>query len=97
MTYDPTDYVDGIPGYDPAGTAAVGDWFDVDAARRAIDFFCLYIRHVKGPLAGEPYTLEDWERSIIANAFGWKRADGSRRYREVFEYGRREQGTSGEG
>lgn len=72
-----------IPGYDPHETA--GDcWFDDKAAQDAIDFFYECLRHVEGEKAGTPLELEPWQKAIIANVFGWKRPDGSRRYREVF-------------
>ena len=76
-----------IPGYDPVATAPEECWFDDDAARRALDFFPECLRHPKdsvGALAGAPFALEPWEQAIIANTFGWKRADGLRRYRVVF-------------
>ena len=73
----------GIPDYDPFGTAGECE-FDRDAARQALDFFPSYLRHIKGPLAGEPFALSPWERSFIANLFGWKRPDGLRRYKEAF-------------
>jgi len=72
-----------IPGYDPFRDA--GDCrFDAKVAQRACDFFPKCLTHVKGELAGKPFEMEDWQKAIIANAFGWKRADGTRRYREVF-------------
>lgn len=75
-----------IPGYDPFAQAE-GYWFDDKAARDAIDFFPECIRHVEGATAGEPFTLEPWEKSIIANLAGWKRNDNdARRYREIFIY-----------
>src|SRR5688572_19423828 len=75
-----------IPGYDPVAMAAQGDWFDAKAAQRAIDFFPGCLQHVEGASAGQPFELEPWEQAIVACIFGWKRADGSRRYREVFIY-----------
>lgn len=72
-----------IPGYDPVATA--GDCvFDEKAAQLAIDFFPECLKHVKGELAGQPFILGPWEQAIIANLFGWKRSDGTRRYRKVF-------------
>lgn len=86
-----------IPGYDPFFDA--GDCrFDVKEAQRALDFFehptkgC--IRHVKGELAGEIFKLQDWQRAIIVNIFGWKKPDGTRRYREVFIYVPRKNGKT---
>jgi len=72
-----------IPGYDPVATA--GDCvFDTAAAQRALDFFPECLTHVKGELARdrEPFLLEPWQQAIIANLFGWKRPDGTRRYRK---------------
>lgn len=86
-----------IPGYDPHAEA--GDCtFDYDAAQKAIDFFmhpedgCL--RHVEGEKAGELFILELWQQAIIANLFGWKRPDGTRRYREAFIFVPRKNGKT---
>ena len=69
-----------IPGYDPFRDA--GDcWFDKDAAQLAMDFFPECLKHVKGEKAGQPFELEKWQQSIVANLFGWKRPEGERRYR----------------
>lgn len=71
-----------IPGYDPFAQA--GDcWFDEEAALRAIAFVEECCTHVKGELAGTPLILEDWQKAVFANLFGWKRPDGTRRYRET--------------
>ncbi len=73
----------GIPGYDPVASA--GDcWFDADAALKAVEFFPRFLKHSKGKLAGKPFTLDPWQEAIIANLFGWKRPDGTRRYRQTF-------------
>lgn len=61
-----------------------GCWFDEAAAGRVCDFFELCLTHCKGDLAGKPFTLERWQRQILRAAFGWKRKDGSRRYRTVY-------------
>lgn len=82
-----------IPGYDPfadAGACA----FDEEAAARAIGFFADCLTHVKGELAGQAFQLEPWQRSIVANIFGWKRPDGTRRYREALIYVPRKNGKS---
>ena len=82
-----------IPGYDPF-TLAGDCWFDLEAARTAINFFPTYLRHIKGPKAGEPFELARWEKAIIANLFGWKRPDGLRRYREAFIFVPRKNGKT---
>lgn len=74
-----------IPGYDPIATAG-NCHFDVKAATKAVDFFPECLCHVKGALAGKPFKLEKWQKAIIANLFGWKRPDGTRRYRETLLY-----------
>lgn len=61
-----------------------GLWFDDAAALRAITFAESYCHHWKGELAGELVVLEPWERFVIGALFGWKRADGSRRYRTCY-------------
>ncbi len=83
-----------IPGYDPAATAALGEWFDVDAAEMAVAFFheCLVL--VEGHKGGEPFILEGWQRAIVGCLFGWKREDGTRRYREAFIYVPRKNGKT---
>jgi hypothetical protein len=44
-------------------------------------FFRKFLRHSKGEWAGKPFELLDWQwRDIVAPLFGWKRADGTRRY-----------------
>ncbi len=83
-----------MPGYDPIATAEPGQWFDPEAAQRAIDFFHEMLTHVKGELAGKPLILEPWQQAEIACIFGWKRRDGTRRYREVFDYEPRKNGKT---
>ena len=59
-------------------------WFDKKAADHACGFFVDLLVHVKGEWAGQPFVLEKWQREIIRNLFGWKRADGTRRYRIAY-------------
>jgi phage terminase large subunit-like protein len=74
-----------IPGYDPVVTAGKCT-YDATEARRRLEFFRRCLRHVKGEKGGQPFMLEPWQQAIIANMFGWKWPDGTRRYREVFLY-----------
>lgn len=53
---------------------------DADAAVRVIRFFGL-LRHWKGEWAGTPIDLQPWQVFILWCLFGWKRADGTRRFR----------------
>ena len=82
-----------IPGYDPIATAE-DCYFDPDAAEMAIEFFPECLCHVKGRLAGKPFKLELWQKGVIANLFGWKRPDGTRRYREALLYVARKNGKT---
>ncbi len=60
-------------------------WFDEEAADRAVQFFSVYLRHTKGRWAGSSFQLSDWQRDdIIRPIFGWKRRDGTRRYRTAY-------------
>lgn len=60
-------------------------WFDEAAADKAVTFFRRFLRHQKGEHAGRPLALDDWQADeIIRPLFGWKRADGTRRYRTAY-------------
>lgn len=60
-------------------------WFDKRAADLAVAFFEKLLVHSKGEWAGKPFKLQDWQRDdIIRPLFGWKRADGTRRYRNAY-------------
>lgn len=60
-------------------------WFDETAAKVAVLFFEKLLRHSKGEWAGQPFELMPWQRDeVIRPLFGWKRADGSRRYRRAY-------------
>lgn len=75
ITAPPTD----IAGYSPLRDA--GDCtFDPVAANHVVDFFPSCLTHTKG-FSGA-FTLEPWQRDIVATLYGWKRPDGTRRYRE---------------
>lgn len=82
-----------LPGYDPRKQSS-GCTFDHDAARHAIQFFEELLHFVEGKKAGQPFLLERWQKAIVANLFGWKREDGTRRYREVLIYIGKKQGKS---
>ena len=69
-----------VSGYDPIATAAGCHW-DGRAAAKACDWFPIFCSHYKGCTG--PFRLEAWQTDIIATLFGWKREDGTRRYREA--------------
>ena len=58
--------------------------FDQNAADRAVAFFAECLTHTTGEWRGKPFILSDWQAEIVRNIFGWKRADGTRKYRTVF-------------
>ncbi len=59
--------------------------FDERAAKVAVNFFEKLLVHSKGEWAGLPFKLQDWQRDdVIRPLFGWKRADGTRRYRTAY-------------
>jgi phage terminase large subunit-like protein len=64
--------------------------WDAAAGEKAITFFLL-LRHYKGEWGprpghpqGDPIRLEPWQMFIVGALFGWKRADGTRRFRSVY-------------
>ncbi|MCJ7676770.1 MAG: terminase large subunit [Anaerolineales bacterium] len=56
--------------------------FDAEQAEHDIAFFALS-KHSKGEWAGQPFILEPWEAFIVGCLFGWKRVDGTRRFRDA--------------
>lgn len=60
-----------------------GLYFSEPLAQHALESF-LFLRHSKGEWAGKTFELEPWQQFWIALAFGWMRADGTRRFREVW-------------
>ena len=67
--------------------------FDEKVATASVKFFS-FLTHNKGKWAGQPITLEPWQQFIIASLFGWKRADGTRRFRESYTEVARKNGKS---
>lgn len=68
--------------------------FDVAAAQYRIEYFPKFLRHSKGQWARQPVDLSPWQKFVIGSVFGWKRADGSRRFRVVYEELPRKNGKS---
>lgn len=63
---------------------AAGCTFDARAAERVREFFAKFLRHSKGQFAGKSFELLEWQwRDVVGPAFGWRRPDGTRRYRRV--------------
>lgn len=70
-----------------------GLWFDEKAAKTVIAFFSL-LKHSKGEWAGKPVRLEPWQQFHLWVLFGWKRADGTRRFRTSYLEVARKNGKS---
>jgi phage terminase large subunit-like protein len=52
-------------------------------ATRAVRFFEM-LRHTKGQFYGQPFTLLDWQKSIIRDVYGTVKANGARQYKFVY-------------
>lgn len=63
---------------------AQGCYFDEASGEFAVDFIETFCRQSKGKWAGEPLRLLDWQKDFIMRLFGWKRADGRRRFRRAY-------------
>lgn len=60
-------------------------WYDDAEAERVVQFFKRYLVHIKGELGGKPIDPMQWEQDeILRPLFGWKRWDGTRRYRQAW-------------
>lgn len=86
-----------IPGYDPF-IHAEGCWFDAAKADYYVEFIETQCSHIEGPLAGQPFKLETWEKAIIGNLFGWYTYNSDnipvRRYLEAFIFVPRKNGKT---
>jgi len=70
-------------------------YFDQRSAEAAIRFFERIIRHTKGQWAGQTFALQPWQKDqVIGPLFGWKRPNGTRRYRRAYVEIPRKQGKS---
>lgn len=58
--------------------------FDQDAAAHAIKFFQTLLCFAEGENEGKPFVLQPWQQFIIGCLFGWKGADGFRRFRTAY-------------
>lgn len=61
-------------------------YFDERAADAACRFFERVLQHTKGEWAGQPFSLQEWQRNeVIRPLFGWRRCDtGRRRYKYAY-------------
>ncbi len=61
-----------------------GIWFDYDAADEAFAYFETVLKLSEGQFEGQPFLLHPSQCFIIGSIFGWKRADGTRRFRRAY-------------
>lgn len=61
-----------------------GLYFDQEAAEKKIAFFEEVLRLSEGQFQGQPFKLHPSQAFKIGSIFGWKRADGSRRFRRAY-------------
>ncbi len=56
---------------------------DVKQGQRSINFIERKLRHWEGSWRGKPLKLEDWQKFILMQVYGWQK-DGKRRIRSVY-------------
>mgnify|MGYP000979654044 CR=1 FL=1 len=61
-----------------------GCWFDESAGELVIQFVETFCVQSKGRWGGKPLTLLDWQKDFLMRLFGWRRSDGSRRFRRFY-------------
>jgi len=61
-----------------------GLYFDDDSCDRALGFFRDVLKLNGGDFEGQDFRLLDWQTFIIGSLFGWKSADGYRRFRVCY-------------
>lgn len=57
--------------------------FDPKAGMRVVEFFG-FLKHYKGKWAGQKFELSPWQAWITYVIFGWKKADGTRRFNYAY-------------
>lgn len=68
--------------------------FSPSHAWHMIRFIERYFVHIKGALAGKPIRLDPWQKFWTAVLYGWRRADGRRRFTRAYEEVARKNGKS---
>ena len=61
-----------------------GLYFDHEAASRVFRFFEGVLKLSEGQFEGKPFVLHESQAFILGSLFGWKRADGTRRFRRAY-------------
>lgn len=68
--------------------------FSPDHGWHVIEFIEKFFVHIKGDLAGQPILLDPWQKFWTAVLYGWRRADGRRRFTRAYEEVARKNGKS---
>lgn len=58
--------------------------FDEAAAAKALRFFETKLRLSEGQFAGKPFLVDPAQAFIVGAIFGWKKPDGTRRFRRAY-------------
>lgn len=61
-----------------------GFWFDAAEAASAVRWIEQRCHHWQDPFTGKRFVLELWQRHLVEDLVGWKRTDGSLRYRWIY-------------
>lgn len=61
-----------------------GLWFDEDAANRIFEFYETVLKLSEGQFEGQPFKLHPSQAFIVGSIFGWKKEDGTRRFRRAY-------------
>ena len=64
--------------------AARGLYWDIDAAQKIIRYCRTVLKLSEGQFEGLPFNPEPSQCFILGSLFGWKRADGTRRFRRAY-------------
>lgn len=64
--------------------AARGLHWDVEAVDHALAFFAEILCLNGGEYEGRPFEMLGWQRFVVGSLFGWKTADGYRRFRVAY-------------
>lgn len=71
-----------------------GLYFSPDKAWHIILYIERFFVHIKGPLAHQPILLDPWQKFWTAVLYGWRRANGLRRFGRGYEEVARKNGKS---
>lgn len=58
--------------------------WDVDEANKALRFYANVLKLNGGDFEGKPFELLPWQQFVVGSLFGWKGADGYRRFRVAY-------------